>query len=63
MQVTIQTVKDKQVFTMDDSPDFLKSCDRCIQKGSPIKITVDNEIYLINPANIVWIECINDKGD
>ena len=63
MKVIIQTVKDKQVFTMDKARDFKKHIEHYINNGMSIKITQDAKTYLINPRNIVWIECINDKED
>ncbi len=63
MQVTIQTTKDNQIFTMDDNTEFLKNCNHCMKKGSPIKITIGKITYLINPTNIVWIEISEEQGD
>ena len=63
MKIIIQTITEKQLFEIDDNPNFLESCKRCIKKGSSIKITVDNNIYLLNPRNIIWIEISNHQGD
>ncbi len=62
MKVTIKTIKDTQIFTMDDNPEFLKRCHHCIRKGSPIKLTIGKVTYLINPANIVWVEISEEQG-
>ena len=63
MKIIIQTVTEKQVFEMDDNPNFLESCKRCIRKGSPIIITVTDKIYLLNPRNIIWVEISESKED
>jgi hypothetical protein len=34
-----------------------------MEKGSPLKLTIGSEIYLINPRNIVWIEISEDRED
>lgn len=63
MKVTIQSVMDKTVYTLDKSRDFKKYTERCINNGTAIKIFQDDKTYLLNPANIVWIEISDEQGN
>ena len=60
MKLTIQSVTDKTIYTIDKPRDFKKHIEHCINNGTAIKITQDNKTYLLNPANIVWVE-ISEK--
>ncbi len=62
MKITIQSAVDKTVYTMENIRDFKDHMERCLNKGTTIKITQDAKTYLINPANIVWVEISEEQG-
>ncbi|KKL46844.1 hypothetical protein LCGC14_2341530 [marine sediment metagenome] len=63
IQITIQTIKDKQVFKFNDNSHYKKDFYYCMRKGIFIEFSIRNKIYLINPANIIWIEISEEQGD
>ena len=63
LKIIIQSVIDKTVYTIDKPRDFKKYIERCINNRTSIKITQDNKLYLLNPANIVWVEISDEQGE
>ena len=67
MKIIIQTIKDKTVFKMKDdyknNHALKKDVELSFRSGSAIKIYEDLKTFLINPANIVWIEISEEQRD